>query len=886
MFLEDEPDNAIDTFNYIETKAEKLRGEIVKRQPVIAKHKSMAEVKRDQANRNNPDSMNGEDAGQRSSIASKSVSDVSLAESELTDVLAKKQGALKELRILQEAVKKNREELKNFEEESKERRKRYEMDIANLEKKTDQVRIDLEQKSAKLKQAEIKLENKLALNTAKVDSIIKENSELKFELEKLEGEKVDLETEKQSQKDKHAQELKFKSAKIEALNEEIEDLQTQSDELEKEYVAIQENLSMSENEQKTKLSNLETQISKLNQDLDDKKQDLLDSNQKCKEIEKDLKQQIEVLNQTIVEKDRISLSENEKRVANMSQKSSELTRMKQLMTETIQTLKSAKLNDEDSENTSIEFIVHEAKMFKKDHENLNREIESLNLQLKETNNYILKMKEDFKTREQKLKKNADSLSDELRLHNIKSDKNATEFVRREEHLKLELEKSRNEFDLKLQVANDSFAQKESVYESKIEQLNSQIAQIVKENALKVDRVTEQLNTEKIALERDKNEQISQLTTTIKDKSLLDINKFKEDAAKYFQDLQEVSIQLQTAKKSDERSKKELNALEKTVDVELENACKVLSSVLNVSLPVTFPPFGNVSNRIKDILSKLALLRALISELRGFVDTVNRNCEQLKVKIDETEQRTKSELLTAEKAAKQDKNEAITKVRSEIIEEYLTQVEELRGLIEMEKKTTGKIRSQLREKDEQIHNMKISMNDWKTQTMSELQRSMREQIDVEIEVKMQRENLIKREIYSDKERECKRLKDEVAHLNSRIQTLSNINFDNKNSDESDGLSNRLVRQLQKKNRQLQYENMQMRLRDASAEKKLNQSQVSECECNICRKQRCRSSHSGNGKESMRSSGKEGSGYGRCVKRILNEDRKQLAASMSDLTIYGV
>ena len=55
----------------------------------------MAEVKRDQANRNNPDSMNGEDAGQRSSIASKSVSDVSLAESELTDVLAKKQGALK-----------------------------------------------------------------------------------------------------------------------------------------------------------------------------------------------------------------------------------------------------------------------------------------------------------------------------------------------------------------------------------------------------------------------------------------------------------------------------------------------------------------------------------------------------------------------------------------------------------------------------------------------------------------------------------------------------------------------------------------------------------------------------------------------------------------------
>ena len=863
---EDEPDNAnaTETFNYIENKAKKLQDEIAKRQPVISKHKKMTAIKREQMDISSDQSIR--DNG-LASLASKSASDVSLAESELTDVLAKKQGALKELRILQEAAKKNRDEIKSSEEEMKERIKRYEMDILNLEKKTDQVRLELELKSSKLKQAELKLENKLALNTSKVDAIINENGELKFKLESLESTKSDLELEFQSQTDKFSDELKAKNSKIDTLTVEIEELSTQNEELEKEISFIQQNNSNAENEFKEVVLKLQMQIGKLNEEMQSKNKEIISANAKNQELENNFASEVNRLKKIVVEKDQENRSVNEKQISTMSQKVTEINRMKELMAEAIQVLKSAKLNEDENESINVEFIVHEAKLFKRDRLNMAKEIDRLNNELNELNKFVSKIKGETSEREQNLKKTVESLSDELRLKNIKLENEASDFERREKNLKLDLEKAKNELDLKLLAANETFQQKVSNYEAKIEKLHLQLAENIKDHHEKINQLTISFQSEKENLERTKNEEISRMSDDFKNQSEQDINKIQDNASSYYHELNEVTTELKVLKKSEDRIRKELNALEKTVDVEIENACKVLSSVMGLGLPVTFPPFGNVSNRIKDILSKLALLRALVSELRGYVDNINQNSEQLRNKVIETEQKSRFELQNLEKRLKQDKNEAMAKVREEIIDEYLTQIEELRKLIEDEKNVSRKIRCQLREKDEQIHSMKISMNDWKMKTMNELEKTIRDQIEVEIESRIQRQNLVRRELLNEKEREAKRLSDQVLHLNSRIQTLSNPSVESTEDEVTRNAAIRLIRQLQKKNRQLQQDNMQLRLKERTSYQKTS---------NLA--EGCLSANT--------ASVENFELLGSCVKKLLDEDRKKLAASMSDLTIYGV
>ena len=737
------------------------------------------------------------------------ISDISLVESELSDVLAKKQGAVKELRILQEAVRKNREDLKNSEDESRERRKRYECDLAALEKRTDQVRQELELKTQKVQQLDIKLDNKLNVNTSKVESILRENEELKSKVGKLEDNKRNLESDLEHQKEKFQQEMKAKNLKIDALNDDIEDLTAQNEELEKESAFVHQNMSKTEHELKEQLVKAKLENQKLVQDLENKDMELSRVIEECKQEAKTAQEKIMEINYVISGKDQELQNEIDKHSNVLEEKNLEISRLETIMMESIKVLKGKAVDVEDS---SPNVLLQEIKQSLKEKEFLEKQLDTSNRDANIFNENISKLRRECAANEQKLKEKIQMLEEQLRRVTKQSQTDQNDFQRKEETHKFDIEKLKNEYDMKLQMSLESSKQKEAQLDLKIKHLNELVASNEKDYDAKIGRISQQLNAERDALSRTREEELNKMANFLKTQSEQDINKVKEDAANYYRQLSEVASQLQAAKNAEKKLKKELSAVEKTVETELERACKTLSGILAVTVPFELPPYGNDSNRKIEVFSKLALLRALLAELRGFVENSTKQTNDLKAKIVQTEKQSKHELAKMQKIAKQDKNQAVARVRIEAMDQYLTQIEELQGLMNFEKSNTAKIRKQIRDKDEKIHNLKVSMNDWKQQTMQDLDKSFRERLENELELRMHQEGLVKREIVHAKNKEIDSLKDEVSYLKLRLQSLSNSI--NEVTDTSRDAANKLVRQLQRKNRQLQYENMQMRLREVN------------------------------------------------------------------------
>ena len=703
---DDETDNAQNTFSFIESKAESLRGQIVKkRSPLL---------------RDTPDAERQNSLGaNESSILDDEenrVSDISLVESELSDVLAKKQGALKELRILHEAVRKNREDLKNSEDESRERRKRYEGDLAALERRTDQVRQDLEQKTQKMQQLDIKLDNKLNVNTSKVESILRENEDLKAKMGKLEENKSTLESELEHEKEKFTLEMKAKNLKIEALNDEIEDLTAQNEELEKESTLMQQSMSSSEQEVKEQLLKAKMENQRLVQELENKEKDLTKVIEEFKLEAKTSQEKIQELNFVISGKDRDMQNETEKNANLLLDKKSEIFRLKSIMMESIKVIRG---NSNDVEDSNANFLLQEVKQSLKEKEFLEKQLEIFNKDANTSTETISQLRRDCAANEQKLREKIEMLEEQLRRVTKQSEADQNDFQRKEEIYKLDIEKLKNEHEMKLQMCKENAKQKEVQLDLKIKHLNELVTSNEKDYDAKIGRISQQLNAERDALSRTKDDELNKMANVLKNQSEQDINKIKDDAANYYRQLSEVASQLQAAKKAEEKVRKELSAVEKTVETELESACKTISSVLAVTVPIQFPPYGNDSNRKMEVFSKLALLRALLAELRGFVEISTKQTNDLKAKIVQNEKQSKHEIAKLQKVAKQDKNQAIARVRIEAMDEYLTQIEELQALINLEKTTAAKVRKQIREKDEKIHALKISMNDWKQQTMQEL-----------------------------------------------------------------------------------------------------------------------------------------------------------------------
>ena len=737
---------------------------------------------------------------------------------QLQDSMNKKQQSLKELSSVQDALRRNKSELKRAERDLMETSRKFDADkseVVTLEKQRDCLRKEIREFEDKVANSKRMYSNTLEMNTSEILNIIDERDTLKRKLASGEAtlgyvERLEFERQISIAKDELFAEQRSSRMRIDALQEELDQALRKVDDSEMSNAELHAKMSAVERESKDKQSASGELADLLRHEIKDLKNQVDDLKTLQTKINADLhdrEKNVQELQHLLVEKEKEISYEHDQRSKLLAEKNFEISSLK------------------DSHEKALLVVQEKAEIEKKSalSENEDRNDEERQELLRKQENRIADMEADhirqldnkeqeisyYKEKLRQQEEATRELGERLRLEAqeqvrsaIAREKNLWE----DEHSRL-LKRERNSWD-------DELARTQARLNEAIEYEKSQVASAQKticslrkevdeircQNKELHKEATSAMLTAREAVQQDHQDQLSSLRHQLVEERDLEVNRLSRQISELQDEVAGLRSNLDNASARIQSVETSFDHHEKTIVLEVNDECKKVAHVVGLH-----PRKVNVDKYDRKcrgllptkqiqrtpITDSLANLRACVSELVNYVNGLREAIDSLKLKCHHLKEEKDQELKTVKDHFEMEKDKELEKVK----EKHFDEIQGLQAALHKESDVEAGLRKELRAREDEIGELKTNMSKWKEETASKIAR--------EIEREVENSNHT-REEYLNQQKLIIRMEDQISRLQAE-QALGRPGY-------SDSSSVKLLRHLQDRVRMLKLENAKLRSSD--------------------------------------------------------------------------
>ena len=746
---------------------------------------------------------------------------------QLQESMHKKQQSLKELSSVQDALRKNKNELRRAERDLHETTRKFDHDrgeVSTLEQKKDYLRKDLSDMEEKLSEAKRLYNNTLEMNTGEILSIIEERDQLKRKAsESALGyiERLDFERQLGLAKDELFSEQRSSRMRIDALQEELDQALRKVDDVEMTNAEMHNKITVVEkesNDKQTASGELADLLRREIKDLKSQIEDMKNAERKLYTDIHDRDNNIQELQHLLVEKEKEISYEHDQRAKALAEKNFEIQSTKDLneraMTaagEKAEVEKSVALreNDEKHEEERLELIrKQEVKI---------ADIEADHIrQLDAKDQEIVYFKEKLWQQEEATRE----LGERLRLEaqeQVRSAVAREKSLWEDEHSRI-MKRERNNWDDELTRTqarlNEAIEYEKGQTVSAQKSINSlrkEIDEIRAQNKELHKEATNAMLTSREAVQQDHNEQLASLRHQLTEERDIEVSRLQrqltesqDESCKLRDELEELTNKIRAMESSYEHH-------EKTIVLEVNDECKKIAQIVGIhprkvnierydKKARALSPGKNVQRT--PITDSLANLRACISELLPHVHGLRETIDSLKLKIHHLKEEKDQELSALKDHFELEKEKDVELVREKLVRTHMEEMQSMQDALSKENDVEANLRQSIREKESEIRDLKTGMTKWKEETASKLAK----EVENSIEKRFRDDYQSSKEEFLNQQKLILRMEDQISRLKAEQAVGA--------PGSSDGNTVKLLRHLQERVRQLKYENARFKSQEES------------------------------------------------------------------------
>merc|ERR550532_237664 len=734
---------------------------------------------------------------------------------QLQESMNKKQQSLKELTSVQEALRKNRNELRRAERDLHETSRKFDQDkgeLSGLQQKKDTLRREMVEMEEKLGDAKRLYNNTLEMNTNEILSIIEERDQLKRKAsESALGyiERLDFERQLGLAKDELFAEQRSSRMRIDALQEELEDALRKVDDVEMTNGELHNKISSVEKESRNKESTSGELADLLRHEIED----LKNSERKLYTDIHDRDRNIQELQHMLVEKEKEISYEHEERAKSIAEKNFELQSTRDshdralLAAEEkcqVDIAAAVGANDEKHEEERLQLI--------RKQEGKIAEIEAGHLgELESRDQECLYLKEKLRQQEEATRE----LGERLRLEaqeQVRSAVAREKTLWEEEHLRV-MKRERNSWDDELtrtqarlnEAVEYEKEQTQSAHKT-ISALRREIEEIRSENKELHKEATNAMMTSREAVQNEYNEQMASLRLQLAEERDMEVSRLQREIVQSQDDLCNVRDELESAVNKIKAMESAYEHHEKTVVLEINDECKKVSQIVGIhprkvnvdryekkARGVLSPNSSGGKPQRTPVTDSLANLRACMGELVPHVGGLRDSIDSLKLKLHQLKHEKEQELSCLRDHYEIEKEKELDNLREKLTKTHLQEMNEMQEVVNKETEIESQLRKNLKERESEIGEIKSGMIKWKEETASKLAK----EVGYSLEKKLRGDYELSKEEFLNQQRMILRMEDQISRLKAE-QAMGGSQSDSSHSV-------KLLRHLQDRVRQLKFEN---------------------------------------------------------------------------------
>ncbi|XP_077995644.1 uncharacterized protein LOC144449093 isoform X3 [Glandiceps talaboti] len=784
-------------------------------------------------------------------------------ESGVREVKAKKQIALKELRVVQEALKRNKSDVEFAERSTRDyyhKTEALKSEVMMLELQRDQaqrelkdVQEDIDTKKRTMQQIQrtppkTDTEGETGMTAAEILTIVKERDDLRTrvrngEAEMSQLERLELERQLNSTKEELFIEKKSARTQVETLQEEVEDTKHRLEDSENARLNLAERCGTLEAKLQALENDTKKQIGEKTEAFDGLKDKLAKEMATMKQEMEHRNRRVLALESDIAEKEMANRQLQEKLIENQAEVRDEVQNRERTVEEKERLLKAAQaekemalnnLRDELRRGKDRDLMELQNKMEKERRDEVANQEDRIAEQMAEFQQVLLTKEEEVQMIRDRLRQQEEAtrnLGERMREEAKEQIKSAISTEREIWEKEMERHISREQEAWEEESAKNIGKLKEEVDQEKqmILQLQNTIATLREEmeahrqenRALhreKIDAVTKARE----AARKEKQTELDKLREKLTQEKFKDVDKLRQK----LRDQDDELMQLRTDTRCHSQKEKEISLQverhERSLISEINDECKKTASAIGTSPRKVIATSskadrspsvnGSPTRSPKPVRSglrpqvgeALGNLKSVNEELRQHLQRMKGDLEKEKKNTSKSRKEKEADLKRQRVQLERSKAAQMEALRDRLVTEHL---EELNKLQKAVSKDDSTLHRELRNKDEELKEITKNMNVWKEETAQKMARKFEEELNREIDRRMKDQSrkleITYKSQLSDQQRQMERLERELR----RVAADKSSSLDT--SQNSDTSTIRLLRHLQERVKHLREENMALR-----------------------------------------------------------------------------